>query len=350
MALWRVRATIEDKPGFLSVLAASLALRSVNILAVQVHTSEEGAIDDFLVDAPDQMTAEQLFAAVERGRGRDAWIAPADPHTLVDAPTRAIELAGHVTRHPASIAEALAELLEATVTWQPVDADFGLHGRQMRVSAPGGGSWLAERAEPSFTPAEYARAQALLGTANAPAGGQAGRTLLLADGEELTVRRATLNDLAAVRALHGRSSPATLHRRYFTGSGVNDSRLRRLLAPPNGGSLIIEGADRHVVAMANVIGEGVQAEVALLVEDAWQHRGLGTSLLRAAIAMAAETGFEAVVINTGADNTGMLRTVRRLERGTDRRVGRARTERDGPLVAITIPLDPAAERSAAATD
>ena len=58
MALWRVRATVDDRPGYLSVLTASLALRSVNILAVQVHTTEDGAVDDFLVDAPDQMTEQ----------------------------------------------------------------------------------------------------------------------------------------------------------------------------------------------------------------------------------------------------------------------------------------------------
>ena len=37
MALWRVRATVDDRPGFLSVLTASLALKAVNILAVQVQ-------------------------------------------------------------------------------------------------------------------------------------------------------------------------------------------------------------------------------------------------------------------------------------------------------------------------
>ena len=56
MALWRIRATVDDRPGYLSVLTASLALRSVNILAVQVHTTEAGAVDDFLVDTPDTMS------------------------------------------------------------------------------------------------------------------------------------------------------------------------------------------------------------------------------------------------------------------------------------------------------
>jgi predicted amino acid-binding ACT domain protein len=88
MALWRIRATVDDRPGFLAVLAASLALRQVNILSVQVHATEGGAVDEFLVDAPDALSEEDLRAAVAKGRGRDAWVRPADAYGLVDVPTR----------------------------------------------------------------------------------------------------------------------------------------------------------------------------------------------------------------------------------------------------------------------
>jgi UTP:GlnB (protein PII) uridylyltransferase len=74
VALWRIRATVDDRPGYLSVLTASLALRAVNILAVQVHTTEAGAVDDFLVDAPDALGEAELLAAIARGRGREAYI------------------------------------------------------------------------------------------------------------------------------------------------------------------------------------------------------------------------------------------------------------------------------------
>ena len=52
MALWRVRATVDDRPGYLAVLTASLALRSVNILAVQVHTTEESRLQDSTPASP----------------------------------------------------------------------------------------------------------------------------------------------------------------------------------------------------------------------------------------------------------------------------------------------------------
>ena len=105
---------------YLSVLTASLALKSVNILAVQVHTTEAGAVDDFLVDAPDAMTEADLRAAVERGRGRDAWVVPAAAQGLVDPPTRALGLAGRLIRDPDALGDTLRALLDAdTVTWRP---------------------------------------------------------------------------------------------------------------------------------------------------------------------------------------------------------------------------------------
>ena len=345
MALWRVRATVVDKPGFLAVLAASLALRSVNILSVGVHVTEAGAVDDFLVDAPDDLTKEQLLAAVERGRGRDAWAAPADAHRLVDAPTRALDLATLLVREPAAVADALAELLDARASWRPDEQDFGVVGSRMQVPAPGGGCWLVERDSPDFTPSEYARAQALLSLAQAA--GQRppepAAVLLLPEGRELAVRRAGPADLPAVRAMHARCSAETLRQRYLSGAAApSDARLAQLLAPARGCSLVVAcpGAfSDRIVAMANLIGEGLQAELALLVEDAWQRRGIGTALLRRALGIAAADGFEAVVVHTEARNSGMLRTLRRLPASV------TRTETDAGVVSVTLRIgDPPAER------
>ncbi len=120
MTLWRVRATIEDRPGFLAVLAASLALRSVNILSVQVHTTEAGAVDDFLVDAPDDdhrdRPASRRSAA---GRGRDPWVALADVRGLVDEPTRVLALAARVVADRDALEEALGLLLgDCEISWR----------------------------------------------------------------------------------------------------------------------------------------------------------------------------------------------------------------------------------------
>jgi hypothetical protein len=168
MTLWRVRATIDDRPGFLSVLAASLALRKVNILSVEVHTTSAGAVDDFLVETPEGMTEADLVEAVVKGRGRDPWVAAADERVLLDEPTRVLALATTVVADPAALEEVLASLLgECAITWRPESgtAKDGYTSADMQLLDPAGGVILIHRVAPAFTPAEYARAQALVNLA-----------------------------------------------------------------------------------------------------------------------------------------------------------------------------------------
>jgi hypothetical protein len=242
MALWRIRATVDDRPGYLSVLTASLALRSVNILAVQVHTTEAGAVDDFLVDAPDTLTEADLHGAIARGRGRDAFVARAEAEGLVDQPTRALGLAGRLVHDPDALGEALVALLDATeVRWrpEPLPGRPGYDDRRMTLSDPDGGSYEVLRDRPGFTPAEYARAQALVELSGTVVRHQQERTtLLLADGAELTVRPAGHDDLDEVGDLHDRASAATLRSRYLAGGAPSRARLARLLTPAGGRTLL----------------------------------------------------------------------------------------------------------------
>ncbi|HET6533855.1 MAG TPA: GNAT family N-acetyltransferase [Actinoplanes sp.] len=339
MALWRIRATVDDRPGYLSVLTASLALRSVNILAVQVHTTEAGAVDDFLIDAPDTMSEADLLAAIARGRGRDAFVARAEAQGLADQPTRALGLAGRLVHDPDALGESLGTLLDATeVRWRPRDAaGHGLSGPRMTLQDPAGGSYQVIRRAPAFTPAEFARAQAMVEVGGALLHRDTGRvTLLLPDGAELLIRPATGDDIDAVRGLHERSSVSTRRRRYLGGGDrPSDTRLRRLLEPDGGVTLLAvqhdprTAADR-AVAMATLLAEGDLGEVALLVEDGWQRRGIGTALLRRLLRHADRSGLAAVVAHTGADNVAMLRTLRRIGPGT--------ADRDGPLISVTLPV------------
>jgi GNAT superfamily N-acetyltransferase len=341
VALWRVRATVDDRPGFLAVLTASLALKSINILAVQVHTTEAGAVDDFLVDAPDQLTEPELLAAVRRGRGRDPWVSRADAHGLVDLPTQALGLANRLVQDPESLGGVLAALVGGDVSWRPAPGGggFGLAGDTMRLPDPAGGCYLVTRDAPGFTPAEYARAQALVDLA-ATAGRQAAvrASLVLADGTEIGVRPAGPEDLDAVRAMHERCSATGRHRRYLGAEGPSAERLGRLLTPARGLALAASVGADQIVAVANLTGEGVLAEAAVLVEDGWQGRGIGTALLRRLVMVAADSGYAALELHTLAENTAMLRTLCRL--------GHAYTvDRDGPVVSITLPLRPDPQRT-----
>ncbi len=165
MALWRIRATVDDRPGFLALLAASLALKSVNILSVQVHTTEAGAVDEFLVEAPEELTPADLVEAVRRGRGREPWLCRAEARGLVDEPTRMLGLATRVAADPAQLDSALQSLLgDCEIIWRghPATGREGYTAHAMVLADPTGGSLLVHRFEPSFTPAEYARAHALV--------------------------------------------------------------------------------------------------------------------------------------------------------------------------------------------
>jgi GNAT superfamily N-acetyltransferase len=334
MALWRIRATVDDRPGYLSVLTASLALRSVNILAVQVHTTEAGAVDDFLIDAPDALTEADLHAAVARGRGRDAFVVRAEAQGLADQPTRAIALAGRLVHDPDGLGEALVALLDATeVRWrpEPPPGRSGFTEARMTLADPVGGTFEVLRPRPSFTPAEFARAQALVEVSGSVLRHQREQTtLLLPDGAELTVRTAGQDDFDGVRDLHERVSASTLQRRYLTGGHPGAARLRRLLEPAGGRTLVAVADDGRVVAMASLLAEGDLGEVAMLVADAWQRRGIGTALLRRLLAFAERGRFAAVVAHTSADNVAMLRTLGRLGAGP--------ADRDGELVSVTLPV------------
>jgi len=297
MALWRIRATVDDRPGYLSVLTASLALRSVNILAVQVHTTEAGAVDDFLVDAPDTLTEADLHAAIARGRGRDAFVTRAEAQGLADQPTRALALAGHVAHDPDGLGEALISLLDAAeVRWRPEPPAGrpGFDDTHMRLADPLGGSYEVLRPQPAFTPAEFARARALVALAGTIQSRQDERvTLLLSSGRELVVRPATADDLDAVRDLHG----------------LPDPRLRRLMSPAGGVCLVAEDADERIVATASLTVEGDLGELSVLVDAGWRRRGLGTALVRRLRRWAERHDLAALVAHVRSDDVALLRTL-----------------------------------------
>jgi GNAT superfamily N-acetyltransferase len=333
MALWRIRATVDDRPGYLSVLTASLALKAVNILAVQVHTTEVGAVDDFLVDAPDSMSESDLLAAVAKGRGRNAFVSRAQAQGLADQPTFALALAGRLVHDPDTLGDALINLLDAAeVRWRPdPPADRpGFDAARMLLADPSGGSFEVLRPQPAFTPAEFARAQALVKVAASLIDHQSDQaTLLLPDGAEVLLRPATREDLEEVRTLHERSSTETVRRRYLGGGRPADARLAQMLEPARGRTLLAI-ADGRVIAMANLLAEGDLGEVALLVEDKWQRLGLGTALLRRLMAFAERGPFAAVIAHIAVDNVPMLHSVRRL--------GAGQIDRDGSMLSFTLTM------------
>ncbi|WP_407563270.1 GNAT family N-acetyltransferase [Streptomyces sp. 184] len=126
----------------------------------------------------------------------------------------------------------------------------------------------------------------------------------------LAFREAGPEDYDAALAMHRRCSRSTLAMRYQGPPGEADGYLRHLLSPHFGRTLAVQTAGGRLVALGHLLWDDAEAEVALLVEDAWQRRGLGTDLLRRLLAMAAGMGYGSVYVVTRSLDAAMGATLR----------------------------------------
>ncbi|WP_372481793.1 MULTISPECIES: GNAT family N-acetyltransferase [Streptomyces] len=354
-ALWRMRTTVKDAPGSLAALCAALAGHRVDILSLQTHPLGEETVDEFLLRAPGALAAGEITRAVAVAGGSGTWIERADAHDLVDAPTRVLGLATRTALDAAELPLALRQLLgRCTIRSLPaapggsgrgqegVPVEGVLEDTVMRLRAPEGGVITVERPYLPFTPTEFARARALV-ELDARLGPRVPRgqdVLTLPEGNAITVRRADPGDLAAAKAMHDRCSSRTLGMRYHGPVGDADRYLRHLLSPRFGRTLAVQTPSGRVVGLGHLLWDGDETEVALLIEDQWQRRGIGAELLGRLVAMAVEAGCESVYAVTQASNTGMVAAMRGLDLPLDYQI------EEGTLV-ITARLDGAATRARA---
>ncbi|MGW7366899.1 GNAT family N-acetyltransferase [Streptomyces sp. NPDC054841] len=352
-ALWRMRTTVRDEPGTLAALCTALARHHVDILTLQTHPLADGTVDEFLLRAPATLQAQQITREVAAAGGSSTWIERADAHDLVDTPTRLLGLATRTALDAAELPLALRQLLgrctihslpAETLTGRPTGGHAPVEGvldeTVIRLRDPNGGTITVERPYLPFTPTEFARARALV-ELDARLGPRIPRSqdvLTLPEGNEITVRRADPSDLAAARAMHDRCSARTLGLRYHGPVGDADRYLNHLLSPRFGRTLAVQTASGRIVALGHLLWDGDETEVALLIEDEWQRRGIGSELLGRLVAMAVEAGCESVYAVTQASNTGMVAAMRGLGLPLDYQI------EEGTLV-ITARLDATPVRS-----
>ncbi|MFD6887618.1 GNAT family N-acetyltransferase [Streptomyces sp. NPDC059957] len=347
--LWRMRTTVRDEPGSLAALCTALARSGVDILTLQTHPLPEGGtVDEFLLRAPQQLPSADLTRAISGAGGHSTWIERADAHDLVDTPTRVLGLATRTALDAAELPLALRQLLgrctihsipATTLSGRPnAGADAPVEGvleaTVMKLRDPSGGAITIERPYLPFTPTEFARARALV-ELDARLGPRVPRSrdvLTLPEGNEITVRRADGSDLPAARAMHDRCSERTLGLRYHGPVADADRYLGHLLSPRFGRTLAATTASGKLVALGHLLWDGDETEVALLIEDDWQRRGIGSELLGRLIGMAVEAGCDSVYAVTQAQNTGMVAAMRGLGLPLDYQI------EEGTLV-ITARLD-----------
>ncbi len=350
--LWNIRATLDDVPGRLAILAASLARQAVNILSVQVHLTPDGPVDELLVAASAVLSVSDLSAAVVNGGARTPRVTPADAHALVDGPTRALSLATRLLRTPDELPSVLTSLLPgAQVTWRADEPDgIADDPTQLWLTDPTGGGYALSRPTAPFTPAERARAYGMIDIAvlmqtppDEVEPSSPSWQLVLADGVELTVRPGTPDDLDSVMGLHQRCSLTSRLRRYLSGTRTpSTATIARLLSPASGHVLVVEDGAGALIAMANLIwpsgaqqdGTGTP-ELAILVEDAWQQRRIGTFLARRLLTIAEELGVGRIRAAVHASNTAMVHIMSGLCTKPGHRLHR---EYDGGMLTLIASL------------
>jgi acyl-CoA synthetase (NDP forming)/GNAT superfamily N-acetyltransferase len=132
---------------------------------------------------------------------------------------------------------------------------------------------------------------------------------LLADGGLVHIRPVTATDAAALHALHQAASDRSIYLRYFSASRASGDRyVDHLLAAGPGRVALLAERDGAAVGMASCepIPGTADAEVAFLVADAYQRRGVGTLLLEQLAALARAHGVRRFVAETLLDNPLML--------------------------------------------
>jgi predicted N-acetyltransferase YhbS len=132
----------------------------------------------------------------------------------------------------------------------------------------------------------------------------------LEDGSIAEFRPVRPDDVERFQRLFARLSPEALYQRFFTPvTRLRPSLLQRLVNVDYHDRLaLLALIDDEVVGVARYdrLPGTRDAEAAVIVEDAWQGRGLGTRLLWRLVAAARERGIEAFTGYVLGENRRMM--------------------------------------------
>ncbi|MBI5586059.1 MAG: GNAT family N-acetyltransferase [Deltaproteobacteria bacterium] len=137
--------------------------------------------------------------------------------------------------------------------------------------------------------------------------------LILRDGSSATVYLAGQKDQEAFLAFINRLSPESRYQRFFSMRLPDEKFIRGLCDSSNPRerltlivTRVIEGAPRVIATGSYVVVEPQKAEVAVMVDDAFQGKGLATLLLERLSLLAVRNGILCFQAVTHADNRRML--------------------------------------------
>jgi GNAT superfamily N-acetyltransferase len=318
VTLWRLHVDVADQPGQLGALAAAVGGCGANIVSLHVvgEPAEDGSVtDELMVRVPISVSVPSLVESVEAAGFHCSVMVQADAQALADPVNTALALAHCVSADPGSAPRAVAALLRAELSGPGAPAS----AHQAEVGS--GDSRVRLRRGWPFTATEISRAAALLELAGTSIGRRSlppRASVQLADGSEVVLRETTVADAPLVAALHARCSPETRARRSLSITpGLAAGVLQALVGGDGStGVLAVTTDGGAAVGLANLTqdsgpGGDATASIGLLVEDAWQGRGVGTALARKLVELAriAELSELTAVSQTG--DHALTRVLRR---------------------------------------
>ncbi|QWC86059.1 GNAT family N-acetyltransferase [Nocardioidaceae bacterium] len=269
--MWRVRVTLEDRPGALARLAETCGAAEVNIVALQVFPGGTQVTDELVLGAPNEWTSEDVVELLQRSGARDAAVAPCSDAALMDQPVRYLHAARRLVADPRRFTEIATELFDADldVVEAAEHGDADLDVIEMAV----GGVLVQVRRPAPFTQSEHARAAAL----------------------------AALADEALSRSRR----PASVVPGEATGRPKLSTR---------GEDLVVAHVDGHVVGRAQLHGAVGEDRshgenslgLSVSVDAAWRRRGIGSMLLRQAAGLGKARGAGELVLRAEAQHPAVL--------------------------------------------
>jgi GNAT superfamily N-acetyltransferase len=160
--------------------------------------------------------------------------------------------------------------------------------------------------------------------------------VLWAEGTLLHVRPIAGDDTDRLVRLFGRLTPRSIQLRFFAPiRRLSRAQLTRLANVDHDcREALVALSNDEIIAVARYDAEcGARAaEIAVTVEDTWQHRGIGTKLSRRLSSLAIARGFDTFVASILPENRAALRLVRTLSSDTSIRWNRGEYEASIPLV------------------
>jgi RimJ/RimL family protein N-acetyltransferase len=152
----------------------------------------------------------------------------------------------------------------------------------------------------------------------------------------MRIRPIAVEDAPALTRFHSRLSPDTTYLRFFSPHPrLSPEELTRFTTVDHlEREALIAELEGEIIGVAryDMLPSGEAAEVAFVVEDAWQGHGIGPELMSRLTERARASGVRHFVADTLAMNHRMLRVFRRSGMETGRSC-------DGTVVHVELSLD-----------